>query len=379
MSRRTNGEGSVYKRADGRWGGAIYVYNRTGGRQRRQVYGRTKSEVIAKLSALRSRNDRRLPGDPVKTTVEQYATTWLSSIEAGSQVKQSTASNYCWILNRYVLPEIGSVRLTQLAPDHVSAMLENIAAREVSARTVQLCRAVLRIMLAQAEREEIVQRNVAALVKGPRIERQEVQPWTPTEAETFLKTAREHRLSALFSVGVALGLRRGELLGLRWEDVDFERQLLHVRQTVQRVYKVGMVVGPPKSARSRRTIPLPQVCIKALEKHRAEQRDERADAGDNWQDNGLVFCTRQGNYLEPRNMNRLFDLLIERAGVRRIRFHDLRHTCATLLLAQNVQPRVVMEVLGHSQLSMTTDLYGHVMPTSLRAAATAMDSAFKEQ
>lgn len=242
---------------------------------------------------------------------------------------------------------------------------------------MQLTRAVLRTMLADAERDQLVHRNVAALVKGPRVERQEVVPWTQEEAGQFLASLEGHRLHALFSVGVALGLRKGELLALRWEDVDLKAGSLRVRATVQRLGKgVGLVVGTPKTARSRRTLPLPRVLVDTLTEHRAAQTREREAAGEAWHDVGLVFTTSRGTMIEPRNLNRFLDEAIARAGMRRIRFHDLRHTCASLLLAQGVSARVVMEVLGHTQLSMTTDLYGHVLPSVLRTAADALDVVF---
>lgn len=376
MSRRANGEGSIYQRSDGRWAGAIYVHNRDGGRQRRQVYGRTKADVIDKLGDLRALNRQHIPAAPVSMTVRQYADTWSTGLETSS-LKPATVSNYRWILMRYVLPEVGDVKLVALSPQHVRRLLDTIVGRGVSARTVQLSRAVLRTMLADAEREQLIHRNVAALVKGPRVERQEVQPWSAEEAARFLASVAEHRLSALFSVGITLGLRKGELLALRWADVDLNGGTLRVHRTVQRLGSgAGLVIGTPKTARSRRTIPLPEVCVAALREHWAGQAAERGAAGDKWVELGLVFSTTKGTVIEPRNLNRLFDLKVKEAGVRRIRFHDLRHTCATLLLAQNVSSRVVMELLGHTQLSMTTDLYGHVLPTTLRSAATAMDEVF---
>ena len=189
--------------------------------------------------------------------------------------------------------------------------------------------------------------------------------------------ASDHRLHALFAVGVALGLRKGELLALRWDDVDLDGGVLHVRQNVQRLPEMGLVFGPPKSNKSRRTIPLPAASAKVLRTHRANQAAEALALGPAWVDSGLVFTSTVGTVIEPRNLNRFFDELITKAGVRRIRFHDLRHTCASLLLAQNVPARVVMEILGHSQLAMTTDLYSHVMPTALRAAADAMDRVLR--
>jgi integrase len=178
----------------------------------------------------------------------------------------------------------------------------------------------------------------------------------------------------LYSRSVSrLGYGKGELLALRWDEIDLDDGVLHVRQNVQRLPEMGLVFGPPKSNKSRRTIPLPAASARVLRTHRANHAAEALALGPAWVDSGLVFTSTVGTVIEPRNLNRFFDELITKAGVRRIRFHDLRHTCASLLLAQNVPARVVMEILGHSQLAMTTDLYSHVMPTALRAAADAMD------
>lgn len=375
MSRRANGEGSIYQRKDGRWTGAVYVLNRDGGRQRRQVYGRTRAEVAGKVADLLSLNRKHIPAAPVEVTVQQYAQSWLERL-GSSGLKPATVSNYRWVLDRHVLPNIGRQRLVALSPQHVRTLLLTVSESGVSARTVQLSRAVLRSMLADAERDQLIHRNVAALVKGPRVERQEVVPWTADEAGQFLTSLEGHRLRPLFAVGVALGLRKGELLALRWQDVDLDVGVLRVRATVQRLGKgVGLVTGSPKTARSRRTLPLPRVLVETLRDHRTAQELEREEAP-SWHDAGLVFTTSKGTMIEPRNLNRFLDEAIARAGLRRIRFHDLRHTCASLLLAQGVSPRVVMEVLGHSQMSMTTDLYGHVMPSSLRSAADALDGVF---
>lgn len=242
-----------------------------------------------------------------------------------------------------------------------------------------MAHSVLRSVLGEAVREQVISRNVAALVRGPRVERAEVRPWAPAEARQFLAASSEHRLFALFAVGVAVGLRRGELLGLRWEDVDFDVGVLRVRQTVQRLAGVpGLVTGPPKSSRSRRTIPLPEITVETLHRHREAQSAEPVKAEGRAAGSGVVFTSTVGTMLEPRNVSRLFDELQAKAGVRRIRFHDLRHTCASMLLAQSVQPRVVMDVLGHSQLAITMDIYGHVMASALRDAADGMGRALSE-
>lgn len=290
------------------------------------------------------------------------------------RLRPATLSSYRETLRLHVVPSLGRVRLRVLTPAHVRKLLADKTSAGLGPRSVQIVHGTLRAMLGDAVREELVERNVAAIVRPPSVARVEVQPWSPEEAAAFLVAVAYHRLYALFAVGVALGLRKGELLALRWSDVDLDQGLVHVRRSVQRLPS-GLVFGPPKSDRSRRTIPLPATSAKILRAHRARQAAEALALGPEWPDLGLVFTSGAGTLVEPRNLSRFFDQLIAAAGVRRIRFHDLRHTCASLLLAQGVPARVVMDVLGHSQLAITTDLYSHVMPTALREAADAMDRA----
>lgn len=387
MSKRANGEGSIDQRKDGMWRARVYVFDTNGEKVRRYVYGSTREKVANKLVELQSLTQKHIPAAPVKYTVETYGEAWIRRLRDDDRRKPATVANYEWILERYVYDVIGNVRLTSLTPNHVRKVMRTTANRRrtrkdgqtgeaLSPRTVQLVRGTLRAMLAEAQRDEYVHRNVASLVKGPSVVREEVEPWTPEDVAKFLAASKAHRLGALFSVGVALGLRKGELLALRWDDVALTARTLRVRATLQRLGKgVGVVNGLPKSSRSRRTVPLPASCVETLRRHQRAQEAERAAAGARWRGLGYVFTTQDGNHLEPRYVNTLFDALQDKAEVRRIRFHDLRHTCASLLLAQDVAPRTVMEVLGHSQMSITTDLYGHVMPTTLRGAADAMDAA----
>ena len=377
MSARANGEGSVYLRQDGRWSAAAYVLRPDGGRVRRQVYGRTRAEASQKLTVLLSKTAAGIPLAGEAWTVRSYADHWLETV-ARARLRPATWTNYSYAVRVHIGPSLGSVRLRSLTPARVRRFLAERTEAGLAANSVRIIHATLRTMLAEAVRDELVERNVASIVRGPRIDHEEVRPWSLDEAATFLAAAREHRLSALFAVGVAVGLRRGELLALVWDDVDLDGGILRVRRTVQRLRGQGLVFGPPKSIRSRRSIPLPESSRAALLSYRERQEVERLTAGDSWQESGLVFTTSVGTVVEPRNLSRIFEHLVERSGVRRIRFHDLRHTCASLLLAQGVSPRVVMDVLGHSQLSITMDLYSHVMPSALRDAAVAMDRALSE-
>jgi integrase len=325
-------------------------------RRVRSVYGKTRKDVADQLAVLIAKTKAGLPLAVESWTLERFADHWLKHM-VGPRLRPSTLSSYRETLRLHILPTLGGINLRALTPTHVRTLLPHKAADGLGARSIQIIHSTLRTMLSEAMREELIERNVAKVIRPPSVERIEVQPWSTEEASCFLAAAADHRLHALFAGGVALGLRKGELLALRWDDVDLEGGVLHVRQNVQRLPEMGLVFGPPKSNKSRRTIPLPAASAKVLRTHRANQAAEALALGPAWVDSGLVFTSAAGTVIEPRNLNRFFDELIAKARVRRIRFHDLRHTCGSLLLAQNVPARVVMEILGHSQLAMTTDLY----------------------
>ncbi len=387
--KRANGQGSIYQRKDGRWAGAAFVLTADGTYKRVPVYGSSAEEVDTKLTALKNRSNLGLPAEASGWTVGNYADYWLSYV-VPAKLRPTTLARYRCLIDRYVVPAIGKKRLAALSSAEVRLMLAKTAATRtpgrpgqdeaarpsVSSRTVQQTHAVLRSMLSHAMREELISRNVARLVQPPAPDRTEIQPWTEDEARVFLAASRGHRLHALFVVALALGLRRGEVLGLRWSDVDFVTGQLRVWQTLQRVRGEGVVFGPPKSRRSRRVLTMPAVVRSALLRHRAQQQTEKSSG--EWVETGLVFPTSTGRHLEPRNLNTAFGRLLVRSGVRAIRFHDLRHTCATLLLARGVSARVVMDILGHSQIAVTMNTYAHVIPAMQQQAAGQMDDALGE-
>jgi integrase len=210
-------------------------------------------------------------------------------------------------------------------------------------------------------------------VDGPRVPTYEIQPFTPDEARVFLAAARRHRLEALYAVALTLGLRQGEALGLRWDDVDLSMGYIRVARQLQRFDGKFQLVEP-KTARSRRTIVMPPTICKLLTDHRERQAQERNAAGVRWKEWGLVFTRADGYPLDGTVVTHQFHEFLDLAGLPQRRFHDLRHSCATLLLAQGVSPRVVMEILGHSQIALTMNTYTHVVPDLRRDAATRMES-----
>ena len=236
--------------------------------------------------------------------------------------------------------------------------------------------AILRRALGQAERWDLVARNVARLVDAPTVHPPKVEPFSPEEARAFLAAVHGHRLEALFVTAIATGCRQGELFAMTWDDLDLEAGRLHVRHTLTRARDTGAwELVEPKTARSRRSLDLPAVARTALAEHRVRQWEERLKAGPLWQDHGFVFCTPLGRPLDGPNITYALHRLLAHAGLRRVRFHDLRHAAASLLLAQGLQLREIMEVLGHSQIALTANLYTHLMPAMRKEAAAQMDAA----
>lgn len=374
MSRRKRGqgEGNIYKRKDGRWAARVSVGYRNGKRSRRWVYGETREDAAKKLRAVILDHEHGTLLAPGRETVSQFLTRWLED-SAKSKLRPRTYASYAQVVRLHIEPTLGRASVQRLAPQHVQRWLNDMQKAGLSPRTCQYARAILRSALAQALRWGVVSRNVATLVESPRVPKHEIRPLQPEQARALLQAARSHRLGALFTVALALGMRQGEALGLRWDAVDFKAGVLHVRAALQWVGREWQLVEP-KSERSKRAVALPHVAILALRAHRVQQRKERLLAGRDWQETGLVFTTRTGRPIEPSNLTKEFGRVLKKAALPRVRFHDLRHTAATFLLAQGVDPRTIMETLGHSQISLTLNTYSHVLPTLKRDAAALMNS-----
>jgi len=305
-------------------------------------------------------------------TVEEFLRSWLET-SVKPRVRPLTYAGYKVNVEKHLIPTLGKIRLAELTPQHVQMMMNNRLAAGFSPKTISYVHQVLRTSLGLAVRWDMVSRNVAKLVDKPRVERKPINPLAPDEARRFLTAIQGHRLEALFTVALALGLRQGEALGLRWEDVDFDGGTLHVRNQLQRV-DGRLLLVPPKTNKSRRTLVMPSLIVGALRGHEKRQVAERIWAGSKWKNSDLVFANRTGGPVQARRVIEEFHSALRDAGMRRIRFHDLRHSCATLLLVQGVSPRVVMEVLGHSEIALTMNAYSHVVPELQRDAAERMQA-----
>jgi integrase len=372
MSGNANGEGSVYLRKDGRWCAAAYLPAATGGRRRVSVYAKSRQEARVKLRELLDRAERNIPATPANLTVAGYLSEWLAHIQR--HVRPSTYVGYETNVRLHLVPRIGKKKLARLAVRDVRLLVDGMRNDGHKARVVQHVHATLRAALEHAYREEIVTRNVARQVRveQPRAEKPR-EPLSAEEAMQLLRDVADQRNAALWTVLVMLGLRRSEVCGLRWEHVDFEARTLRIVQTVQRV-EGKLRELPTKTRRSNRTVPLPARCLFALaEHHRLLQEIHGNGPGEPWHPDGYVFGTPWGTPLEPRNLTRSWVKLVDQLGIRRVPLHALRHTCVSLLLALGVHPRVVMEIVGHSAIEMTMNVYGHVNLGTQRAALDRLD------
>ena len=376
MRKRGQGEGTIRKRADGRWEALLTAAQPDGTSKRVSFYGKTQKEVREKLTAARRLLDQ---GEALLTdrqTVGQFLDRWLADVIKPHK-EPKTYKTYEGVVRLHLAPALGRLPLAKLTPQHVQALLAAKAAGDLAGKdcTLQRLRDVLRNALNQALRWGLVTRNAAELVDAPHYQPPEARPFTAEEARAFLTAARGDRLEALYTVVLAVGLREGEALGLRWEDVDFAKGRLRVARQVQRVDGTLQLKEIKTAKRKRsRTVALPPMLLGALLTHRDRQEEERLAACGRWQEWGLVFPSTIGTPQDPRNVLRRFQALVQKAGLPHQRFHDLRHCCASLLLAQGVPPRVVMEILGHSDIRLTMNTYSHVMPVLQQEAATLMEA-----
>ncbi|MET7764919.1 site-specific integrase [Streptomyces sp. NPDC005355] len=374
--RNPNGAGTITKRKDGRYQAAVYVLQPDGTRARKFAYGKTWAECDNKRRALLAKVDGGIPVPTRSAKLAEWLPYWLDNVIKPRR-KLSTFDKYESHVRLYLVPMIGAKRLESLGVADVRRFLVQLE-KKTTAATAKESHRVLRTALTAACREELITRNVASLVEPPRAKGRELSPWTLDETLTFLAAARRDPLYAAFVLAITMGLRRGEIVGLRWADVDLEKRVLYVRQQTQR--RRGVLYEDDPKGRRRRAVPLPAMCIAPLRWHRMRQADIREQAGEKWQGNGgHIFTTRTGRQVEPRNIYRSFTRVADSAGLRVIRLHDARHGCATLLTAAGVAPRVVMEILGHSQISITMDVYTHVVQDTQREAISHMDRLLKRR
>lgn len=368
--RRANREGSITRRTDGRWEARLTLAD---GR-RKSFYGKTRNEVQRKLAQAQHDIISGLPIVADNQTLAQYLDSWLET--AKHRLKASAYRRYRTNLQYHILPALGRTRLSKLTAQQVQIFYTEKLSTGLSASTVLNLHTVLHSALKEAVQLGLVQRNVTDMVQKPRRRRTKTVTLTESQVQTFLSTIRGDRFEALYVLALSTGMREGELLGLSWGDIDLARATLEITVSLQESDgPVRRVLDEPKTPHSRRRISLSKTAVHALLRHRERQERER-DRGRELRDPSfdLVFPNLLGRPLHPSYLLRKrFRPLLKKSGLPSIRFHDLRHTAATLLLRRGVNPKIVSEMLGHANISITLDIYSHVTPDMQQAAAVIMD------
>ncbi len=368
--RRGRGEGAIYHRNDGQWCASITVgYDENGKRRRRTVYGTTKKAVQDRLVELQSNTFAGALLEPSTVTVAEASKHWLETV-ARRKVRPKTYQLYESLIRLHINPRIGGIRLNKLTAIQLQGLYADMERDRCSPRMQQLVHARVFSILKQAARWRLIQHNIALDVDRPTAPTKRFEVLNPEQAWRFLVAAREDRLHALYVLALLTGLRQGELFGLQVDDVDLASGTLFIRHQLQEL--AGKLdLTEPKTAAGRRRITLPKMAVEALAAHLERMREE------GWT-GPWVFCDTKGGPLRKSNVRRKsFYPLLDKAGVPQIRFHDLRHSAATLLLREDVHPKVVQEMLGHSRIGITLDTYSHAVPSMQRDAAAKLDHLFE--
>lgn len=364
MGRRANGEGTLVRRGDGRWQASGYVLVAGGGRKRVHFYGATQQAAREKLQAALEQARRNIPAPETSWSVERYLDYWLQTV-VPVKTRPRTAELYESTVRLYISPFIGKKRLDKLSVQDVQELVNRLYADGNSERTLHRVRTVLSSALSRAEKEELVYRNVARLVDLPKYERKAITPWTGEQATAFLAACTGNRWEIGYHLLLTYGMRRGEVLGLRWSDIDFEQDIIHVRQQLQRIQGV-LQTGPVKTSAGRRDLPL----LPNIREMLLQLREMRAPDADE-----LVLLSSTGTPVDPKNFVRTFHEIRDQAGLPRITVHHTRHTAATLLKNLGVPVRDVQLILGHSNITTTQEIYQHGDVTGQREALERVAAA----
>jgi integrase len=400
-SRRPNGGGTIYQRKDGRYEGAAWVPGPNNTRHRIRVYGHTWEETNNALikAIAEHQTTGYMPTD--KQTLATYLDHWVTTIAPG-HVRANTLIQYDQVVRQHLIPGLGTKKLGALQAKDIRTWLDKIGKtcrccanhtdakrptdkqrccargqccqQHYAPRRLQYFHGVLSCALAHAAREDLITRNVAKQVQTPTGPPRRYEPLTLAEAQAFLTAARRYPNGELYELALRLGMRRSELIGLRWTDVDHTAKTLTIRRTLQRIPGQGLTVMPTKTNTSDRRIPLSDACLTALRLHRVYQDGQRHHAGTAWMETGYIFTTSVGTPIDPQKATHGIKALCEQAGVHAIRFHDLRHTCATLLIESGVGLVTVQQLLGHATITITANIYTHTRLPHQADALSKLDT-----
>ena len=364
--KRGQNEGTIYKRKDRTWSAQVSIQGR-----RLSKYTKTQTEARTWLRTTLNQVDNGITFLGAQMELGKYLEQWLVTVK--TSVRPRTYDQYRQIATGHITPVVGRIKLKDLRPDHIQSLYNNKLKSGISTRTVRMIHAVLHIALNQALKLGLIGRNPSDAVIKPKLIKKEMKTLTDIQVQTLLLAARGTRLEVLYQLAVTTGLREGELLGLKWADLDWVTRHVKIQRQLQWLSGQGLVFSEPKSASGRRVIVLGTTTIEKLREHFQRQQWERLAAGDRWVENDLFFPTTLGTPSNWRSLVRSFKKLLQTSGLPNIRFHDLRHTAATLMLQQGIHPKVVQERLGHSQISLTLNTYSHVLPNMQEDAAEKID------
>lgn len=372
--RRGKGEGTIYQRKDGRWVAEITLEDG----KRKQLYGKTQEEVIAKKrQAEYEQKQGRLATGP-QQKLKDHLEHWLETVHKPPMIKLTTYVTHRKLINKHILPALGHIQLRKLTTRQVDAFYSRKLEEGLASGSIRVLHGILHEALEAAIRWQLIPRNVCDDVTLPRKEKREVQPLNKEQARHLVTAVRGHQLETLLTVALITAMRHGELCALRWQDINFEEGLLQVRHTRSYITGHGYVETDPKSATSKRKILLPAFVTDLLKQHRTHYlKEARLKAGSRWQEHDLVFPNRFGGFLYPDHLRSRFYKVLEEAGLPRIHLHDLRHSAATILLSMGVSMKVIQELLGHSQISITMDIYSHVLPSMQEDMRDKWDDLFR--
>ena len=337
MGRRARGEGSVYRRrSDGRWVGTLSLPDGS----RKTFYGKKQSEVLEKLDQAKSdlRRGQLVVGS--NTTVQEYLEDWLESIHKPT-IRLSTYLDYRKVLKNYLVPGLGNAKLHRLAPQQIQAFYTRMVNKGLAPKTVRNTHGVLHKALDNAVKWGILPRNVCDAVTPPRVPRKEQTALTKEQARILLEEVKAQRLEALLALGITTGIREGELLALRWRDIDFEDRSVQVKRQVGYYTGYGRLESEPKTEKGRRSLTLSSFVLDILKQHKAHQEEQRREVGSAWIEKDLVFTNAQGDFYSASTLRKVFRRFLASIDLPRMRFHDLRHSAATILLVTGVHPKVV--------------------------------------
>ena len=369
MAKRGNGEGSILQLRDGRWQGRLrYTDPLTGTSHRKAVYGKTAKEARDKLRLFSKELEKGITQKNGSFTFGEWLDQWLDA-HVKRQTRLTTWENYFLISKFHIKPEIGNILLDKLQPRDLQNMynkkrdLGRIDGKGgLSPRYVGLMHLVCNMALKQAVKEGLIARNVSEATTPPKKVKREIQSMTEAQIRHFLTENKEDRLFAAFYLLIATGLRRGELLGLKWSDLDLEAGKMHIQRSLAKTNTRRAQFHETKTARAQRMVPLTADVVAELERHKERQEAEKGKLGEAYEDKDMVFCREDGVPIHPDAFYGKFGKLLKKADLPHFRVHDLRHTFATMMLKQEVHAKVVQEILGHSTISVTLDTYSHVLP-----------------